>query len=115
MFYIKVILHVDEEGKLEVALGNIKNLLKLNKDIIIELLVHGYPIFNLKEDYAKEHGVFSDLKDVSDEGVVIAACNNSLNKFKINKDELLTFVKVVPAGVMELIEKQNEGFAYVKP
>lgn len=112
---MKVILHVDEEGKLEVALGNIKNLLKLNKDIIIELLVHGHPIFNLKEDYAKEHGVFSDLKDVSDKGVVIAACNNSLNKFNINKDELLAFVKVVPAGVMELIEKQNEGFAYVKP
>lgn len=112
---MKVILHIDEDGKLEIALGNIKNLLNLNKNITIELLIHGNPIFNLKEDYAKEHGIINELKDVFNKGVIIAACNNSLNKFNIDKNELLSFVKVVPAGVMELIEKQNEGFAYVKP
>lgn len=112
---MKVILHVDEKGKLEVALGNIKNLLNLKENIEIELLVHGDPIFDLKEKCAKENNLFEDLKSVSENGVIIAACNNSLNKFNINKDELLEFVKVVPAGVKELIDKQNEGFAYVKP
>ncbi|MDO5039632.1 DsrE family protein [Clostridium sp.] len=112
---MKVILHVDEEGKLEVALGNIKNLLNLNKNITIELLINGKSVVNLKEDYAKKHGIINELNDVFNKGVIIAVCNNSLNKFNIDKNELLNFVKVVPAGIMELIEKQNEGFAYVKP
>ncbi|MDQ0150799.1 DsrE family protein [Eubacterium multiforme] len=112
---MKVILHVDEKEKWDLALGNIVNLLKQKEDLIIELLVHGAPIVNLKENVSKDLGFYDEISELSNKGVVFAACNNSLNKMKINKDELCDFVKVVPAGVMELIKKQNEGYAYVKP
>jgi len=38
-----------------------------------------------------------------------------LNRFKIAPEDLFSFVRVVPAGLIEVAEKENEGFAYVKP
>ncbi len=112
---MKVILHVNEKNKLEKALANIHNLLNCNPNLKIELLIHDEPIKELITENAKTDNLFNTLSDISSKGVVIAACNNSLNKFDIPKDSLLPFVKIVPAGIMELIDKQHKGFAYVKP
>jgi hypothetical protein len=45
----------------------------------------------------------------------MCACNNLLIGVNIQRSELLPFVNVVPIGVKELIEKQLDGFAYIKP
>jgi intracellular sulfur oxidation DsrE/DsrF family protein len=33
----------------------------------------------------------------------------------INKESLPEFIHIVPAGITEIIRKQAEGYAYVKP
>jgi hypothetical protein len=35
--------------------------------------------------------------------------------FKLSKDEMLPTVGYVPAGVTELMKKQEEGWAYLRP
>lgn len=112
---MKVILHVNEKEKWNIALGNIKNILKEDPTLIIEVLVHGDPIVNLREKDAKRLGFYSEINELASKGVAFAACNNTLTKMEIKKEELCDFVEVVPAGIMELIKKQNEGYAYVKP
>jgi intracellular sulfur oxidation DsrE/DsrF family protein len=47
--------------------------------------------------------------------VSFAACNNALNNLKISAEALFPFVTVVPAGVVELAQKQTDGYAYIKP
>lgn len=42
-------------------------------------------------------------------------CNNALNKFGIDREHLWNSASVVPAGVVELVRLQREGFAYIKP
>jgi hypothetical protein len=42
-------------------------------------------------------------------------CNNALSMSGINPAELLDLCEVIPAGIVELIRLQHEGFAYVKP
>ena len=44
----------------------------------------------------------------------IAACQNSMRGFKIEASELAPGVGVVPAGVVELIRRENAGYAYVR-
>ncbi|MNS81247.1 DsrE/DsrF-like family protein [compost metagenome] len=51
---------------------------------------------------------------LAEQGVVFAACRNTMTRKKITDSELLPFVTVVPAGVAELIEKQAAGWAYIK-
>ena len=48
-------------------------------------------------------------------GVHFIACRNSLVGNKIDEKLLPNFVEVVPSGVTELIKKQAEGYAYIKP
>lgn len=112
---MKVIVHVNEKDKWNMAVGNIKNILKDDPTLIVEMLVHGNPIVNLREADAKMLGFYNEISELASKGVVFAACNNTLTKMEIKKEEICDFVEIVPAGVMELIKKQNEGYAYVKP
>ena len=105
---MKVILHVNEKDRWDMAIGNIHNLLKLDPELVIEMLVHG-------EAISKSIGIYDDLEDLSRKGVKFAACNNTMKKMNLDKNEMCDFVTVVPAGVMELVKKQNEGYSYVKP
>jgi uncharacterized protein len=47
--------------------------------------------------------------------VSFSVCRHSLNGLQIPAESLPAFIKVVSVGVLELIEKQNKGFAYIKP
>lgn len=112
---MKVILHVNEKDRWDMAIGNIHNLLKLDPELVIEMLVHGEAIVNLEKKTSKSLGIYDDLEELSRKGVKFAACNNTMKKMNLDKNEMCDFVTVVPAGVMELIKKQNEGYSYVKP
>lgn len=50
----------------------------------------------------------------SAQGVVFAACNNSMRRQNVKKEELLTSAVVVPSALVELVQKQEAGWAYLK-
>lgn len=59
---------------------------------------------------------------VADEVAELAAvtvsfrmCANALRKFGISPESLLPCCTVVPAGLVEIVHLQREGFAYIKP
>ena len=43
------------------------------------------------------------------------ACNNALAANHLTAADIYQFITIVPAGVVELAQKQTEGFAYIKP
>jgi uncharacterized protein len=55
------------------------------------------------------------MRDLNSKGVKFVACNNSLTSLDFKKEDLIDFINIVPVGVLELIVKQEEGYAYVKP
>lgn len=116
---MKVIFHVDEMERWGTALTNAENLFDYcnegNKPCTLEILANAEAVKMLAEKTAEASGFTGRLKALYERGPVVAACNNALNKFRIGPEELLPFVTVVPAGVAELAEKQEEGFAYIKP
>lgn len=109
-----VIFHVDETEKWTLALKNISNLLQLkNSNLIqIEVLANSEAV---KGFILPQSPFDSDMRWLYAQGVTFVACNNALNALEINQKQLMPFVKVVPAGVLELIERQAEGYAYIKP
>ena len=56
-----------------------------------------------------------DLKALVQKGVIVAQCNNSLHERNISRDQLYDFIAVVPSGNGELIIREGEGWAIVKP
>ena len=41
-------------------------------------------------------------------------CENSMKELEITNAELLSLVTTVPFGILTLIEKQEEGYAYIR-
>lgn len=95
------------------ALNNAKNVQsELGKDnVMIEIVAYGPGINMLK--FSSE--VANRLKEANANGVALRACGNTMKAQKLTQNDLQADVKVVPAGVIEIMNKQKEGWAYVKP
>jgi uncharacterized protein len=50
----------------------------------------------------------------SAKGVVFAACNNTMKMRKVKKEDLLSQAVVVPAAIVELSLKQEEGWSFFR-
>lgn len=110
----KVIFHIKELEKWDSLVSNVKNLQKDMADVQLDIIVlsNSGSVRYFDSTNAIETDIYN-LKNLSDSGVEIKACNNSLTYTGITQDQLYPFVEVVPAGVGELVRKQNEGYAYI--
>ncbi len=115
---LKVLFHVSEPDRWKVALGNITNLIKDvgEGNVDVEVLANGPSV----SAYVDSE-LIDIMKGLAEKNVRFVACRNSLKKMCaddiicIDEDKLPSFIEVVPAGITEIIKKQAEGYAYVKP
>ncbi len=112
----KVIFHIDEIDKWKLLLGNVKNLIEAVGDekFNIEVLANSEAVKAYIGDETLEVNV-TLMEKLHHKGVKFVVCNNALKANEINVEQLFNFIHIVPAGVLELIEKQGEGYAYIKP
>ena len=112
----KVVFHIDEpsKGRADQVLMNITNLLNdLGDDnLAVELLANGGGVRALTKE---SDGQAEQVASLAKRGVRFVACAHSLEHLNMQPAELLDLVEVVPAGVSELVKKQAEGWAYIRP
>lgn len=110
-----VVIQISENNPAiwNLALNNAKNIQQdLGKENTnIEIVAYGPGINMLKFDSE----VAPRLKEASAGGVALLACGNTMKNQKLTEKDLDGNVKVVKAGVIEIINKQREGWAYIKP
>lgn len=95
------------------ALNNIKNVQKdLGKDNVeLELVAYGPGIGMLKADSE----VANRIDDAVDSGVHVMACQNTMRGQKLTKEDMNAKIGYVPSGVVEILHRQQEGYAYLRP
>ena len=110
----KVIFHVNELRKWEITLANASNLLAdlANEAVEVIILANGEAVRYYEAESSETNG--KNLEELSKKGVHFIACNNALKAQKLNKEVLFSFVNIVPAGITELVRKQQMGYAYIK-
>jgi intracellular sulfur oxidation DsrE/DsrF family protein len=112
---LRVVVHVNvpETGVQEAGLKNVANILKEAPDTQVEVVCHGAGIV-LVEQARTEHA--EAVRSLIEQGVRFVACENTMRRKAIHKDDLLPGVGTVPSGAFEVIHKQQrEGYAYFKP
>lgn len=111
----KVIFQVSDADpkKWNLALNNAKNVqTDLGKENVeIEIVAYGPGIGMLK----LESEVGNRITEAAGAGVKIVACENTMKGQKLTKDDMLANISYVKAGVVELMQKQQEGYAYIRP
>lgn len=103
----------DDAKKWNLALNNAKNVQQDlgEKNVDVEIVVYGPGIGMLKF----ESTVAGRIDEAIKAGVKVVACENTMKAQKLTKTDMLTTIGYVPAGVVELMKKQKEGYAYIRP
>jgi len=111
----KVIFQVSDAdpAKWNLTLNNIANVQKdVGADKVqIEVVAYGPGIGMLK----LESPVATRVADAVGKGIQVVACENTLTAQKLARADMLPNISYVPAGVVELMRKQQQGWAYIRP
>ena len=111
----RVVMQVSDNdpGKWNLALNNAKNIqTDLGaSNVAIEIVAYGPGINMLKMDSA----VGGRVDEALAAGVKVVACENTMRNAKLAKPDMLNGIGYVPAGVVELMQKQQQGWAYLRP
>lgn len=111
----KLVMQVSDgdPGKWNLALNNAKNLQQSYgaDKIDIEIVTYGPGVNMLKLDSA----VANRIDEAKQAGVAIVACQNTMKNMKLTEADMLPNTSYVPAGVVEIIKKQRDGYAYIRP
>jgi uncharacterized protein len=119
VFYLLVVIQVSTGDPLTqtIALNNAVNLQKAlgPGNAQIEIVAYG-PGLSLLTKNSKQAKRVAGLAMYDD--ITLSACGNTMKKIEKKsgkKPQLVEGVKVVPAGVLRIIELQNQGYAYIRP
>jgi uncharacterized protein len=111
----KVVFQVSDDSpqKWNLVLNNARNLQDdIGADLVdLEIVVYGPGIGMLKSDSPVGARVADALKN----GVKVVACENTMRAQQLAYKDMLPKIGYVPAGVVELMKKQQEGYSYIRP
>lgn len=95
------------------ALNVVKNLQQAygKGNVQVELVAFGNGIGILKMDSE----VGNRIEETLQSGAEVYACQNTMRGRKLTKDDMLPRIGYVPAGVVEIVNKQRDGWAVIRP
>jgi intracellular sulfur oxidation DsrE/DsrF family protein len=111
----KVVFQVSENDpkKWELTMSNVRNVQSdMGKEnVTIEVVAYGPGLAMLLLESAAANRV----ADAQRAGVKVVACENTMHGQKLTKEDMLSGISYVPAGVSELMLLQEAGYSYVRP
>ena len=110
----QIVFEVTMEGPEQwtAVLNNVENLRTVFASTTqIEVVAHSKGLGML---VAKDNALADRMKKLADSGVVFAACENTMKKKSITKEQLLPFATTTDSGVAEVVRKQAAGWSYIK-
>ena len=103
----------NDPARWALTLNNVRNVqLDLADDgVDVEIVAYGPGIGMLKGDSSMAKRIADALKD----GVTVVACENTMKAQKLVYADMLPNIGYVLSGVVELMRKQQQGYAYIRP
>jgi intracellular sulfur oxidation DsrE/DsrF family protein len=111
----KVVIQVSDNdpAKWNLALNNARNIQNAlgKENVQLEIVAFGPGINMLKFDSV----VGNRLADAANDGVSISACANTMKAHKLTPADMSPAAHIVPSGVVEIINREREGYNYLRP
>jgi uncharacterized protein len=112
-----VVLHLNagDEPTQRGVVNNIRHLYQaLGRDhLTVELVAHGA---GLTAFIKKRTGLGHELAQLQVEyGVAFTACSNTMKAMQLTRSELIDEVGDTVPAIVRLMERQEQGWAYIKP
>ena len=111
----RVVMQVSDgdAAKWNLALNNARNLqADLGAaNVEIEIVAYGPGLGMLKRDSS----VATRVDEALTSGVKVVACENTMRAQKLTQPDMLPSIGYVGAGVVEIMQRQQQGWSYLRP
>lgn len=95
----------------KMLMKQLSNIMTVAPETQIEVVCHGPGLSMLVESKSI---VGQKIKESKAKGVDFVACKYSMTERKVNESELMKEARIVEAGIIEIVDRQNEGYVYIK-
>jgi intracellular sulfur oxidation DsrE/DsrF family protein len=95
----------------KMLMKQLKNILSVAPDTEIEVVCHGPGLSML---VSEKTIVAKQIQEAAEKGVDFAACRFSMKERNVTDEQLIKQARIVEAGIIEIVDKQNAGWAYIK-
>ena len=111
---IKVVFDVTSKDTLthQATMRHVMGMSSAYPDSEFEVVVYGGAVSMLERDKSSVSKEITSLKD--NEKVTFKVCAQTMEKYQVKKNSLLPGVDIVPDGILEIVNKQSEGWGYIK-
>jgi hypothetical protein len=113
--HYRLVLQVSDAdpAKWNLALNNARNVQDdLGKaNVEIEIVAYGPGLGMLKADSK----VADRLAQAIDNNIGLMACENTMRNTKVTKQDMYSGIHYVDAGVVHIMKREREGWAYIRP
>ena len=119
----KLAIHVDQNDPavMRLALNNSRNAHELytamGEDVAIEIVCYSQGLHMLRDDTSPVKDEIRATRAKVPQ-IAFGACNNTKRAMERTEGKTIPIIQeavVVPAGVVRLVELQEQGFKYIKP
>jgi intracellular sulfur oxidation DsrE/DsrF family protein len=111
----RLVLQVSDEDakKWNTVLNNAHNVqVDLGQaNVEIEIVAYGPGIGMLKADSLVANRVEDGMAD----GIRFVACGNTMQAQKLTKDDMIDKIDYAKAGIVRLMQRQQQGWVYIRP
>ncbi len=115
---VKLVFGVSDPGhQLKESLTNAAYTIKYLKPrgikYEIQLVLYGRAVLPANE-FNEEYAGYSTLMEaLNKQGVEFVICNNSLAALDQSRGDIYPYMKIIPAGILQIVKKQMQGYAYI--
>ena len=113
---LKSVFHADELSKMKLTLENMHNFIAWCKENDVPFEMHLIANSEAVQGFSSSktlHG--EEIMALQGNGARFFVCRNAMGSFHVAESDLLEGICIVPAGVVALAQRQQAGFAYIKP
>ena len=88
-----------------------KNMLEASPTLKLEVVCHGPGMDLLMSDRSIVAG---KVKEFAGKGITFLACDNTIRERQLDPTKVLSEAGHVKAGIIHIVERQEDGWSYIK-
>jgi intracellular sulfur oxidation DsrE/DsrF family protein len=110
----KIVFDITSKDTLahQTVIRHVKGLSETYPNTQLEVVVYGGALPMLMTDKSTEAKKIQEL--AKNKNITFRACEGTMKRYNVTKTQLLPGVGTVPDAIMEIVEKQGEGWGYIK-
>lgn len=115
---VKIVFGVSDPGaQLKESLANagyvVRYLSSKGYRYQIQIVLYGTAVLAADEWNQLYSGYGNLMQALYKQGVQFRVCYNSMHALHVQRSDVYPYMKVTPAGILQLVKKQLQGYAYI--